>query len=241
MTTEQKSDERELRLGRLFVSLADTLVTDFDINDLLQTLVDESTALLNVESAAIFLARPDGTLGVAAGTSPKTRAVETLVLETDESPCVDAYRTGQVIGVHDIDRVKPEWKPFADILRAGGFRSSHAIPMRLRNETIGVLNLFSDRAYTPSNVDAQLAETITHAATIALIQYRHSSAREELTDQLQEALNSRVIIEQAKGVVAQTRHIDVDAAFAIIRGYARQNRASLQSICRDVVERRLNL
>ena len=241
MTTLHKTEARELRLGRLFVSLADTLVTDFDLDDLLQTLVDETTSLLEVESAAIFLARDDGSLGVAAGTSPKTRAVETLVLEGADSPCLDAYRQGLTVGVHDINLVKPEWKGFADILRAGGFRSSHAIPMKLRNETIGVLNLFADRPYTPTAADAALADTITHAATIALIQYRHRVERAALTDQLQEALNSRIIIEQAKGVVAQTRSVDVDDAFKLIRNYARQNRTSLQQVCRDIVERRLNV
>ena len=191
MTAISNSSKREVRLGELFVTIADTLVADFDLSDLLQTLVDETVALLPVDQAALFLASGDGDLRVASATSSHARAVEDLILEVDASPCLDAYRSGTPAGVDTVDAAKPEWGEFASILRAARFEASHAIPMRLRGETIGVLSLFSEYAYVPSESDAAVAQSLADAATIAILQTRVASERLRLTEQLQRALESR--------------------------------------------------
>ena len=241
MTAISNSSKREVRLGELFVTIADTLVADFDLSDLLQTLVDETVALLPVDQAALFLASGDGDLRVASATSSHARAVEDLILEVDASPCLDAYRSGTPSGVDTVDAAKPEWGEFASILRAARFEASHAIPMRLRGETIGVLSLFSEYAYVPSESDAAVAQSLADAATIAILQTRVADERIRLNEQLQRALESRVIIEQAKGVIAQTRTVTMAEAFELIRGHARHNNATLREVSQQISDRTLSI
>ena len=241
METISNSSKREVRLGELFVRIADTLVADFDLSDLLQILVDETTALLPVDQAALFLAADDGTLRVAAATSSHARAVEDLILEADASPCLDAYRSGTPSGVDTISEAKPEWSDFARILRAADFRASHAIPMRLRGDTIGVLSLFSEHPYTPSASDAAVAQSVADAATIAILQTRVANERLRLNEQLQRALESRVIIEQAKGVIAQTRTVSMAEAFELIRRHARHNNTTLREVSQQISDRTLSI
>jgi GAF domain-containing protein len=241
MDTISNSSKREVRLGELFVTIADTLVADFDLSDLLQTLVDETTALLPVDQAALFLDSGDGTLRVAAATSSHARAVEDLILEVDASPCLDAYRTGLSVGVDSLAAAKPEWGEFANILRAASFEASYAIPMRLRGDTIGVLSLFSSYPYVPSELDAAVAQSLADAATIAILQNRVAAERLVLAQQLQHALESRVLIEQAKGVVAQTRTVSMAEAFTLIRAHARQNNETLREVSQRIAERSLSI
>lgn len=233
------SSRREVQLGTLFVTLADTLVTDFDLSDLLQTLIDETTALMPVEAAALFLADPAGVLRVAAATSSTARAVEVIILEAAASPCLEAYESGQQSGVDDVQNVKPEWTSYAEIMQAAGYRSSHSIPMQLRDETIGVLSLFSEYQYTPSEVDAAVAQALANAATISIIQMHTTSKSKALSEQLRHALESRVLIEQAKGVISQMHSVSVNEAFQIIRGYARRTGDTLLNVSQGIVDRSL--
>jgi GAF domain-containing protein len=239
MAAISNASTREVRLGELFVRLADTLVSGFDLSDLLQTLVEETHALLPVDDVALFLSGDDGVLRVVAATSSKSRSVETLVLEADDGPCLDAYRFGHAAGVHDVEELGGKWTAFATIARAGGFRASHALPMNLRGETIGALNLFADYPYSPSETDAAVAQALAHAATIAIIQHRTSLKQSELSAQLQHALDSRVLIEQAKGVLAQVHQITVAEAFGRLRAYSRQHGLPLRDVSQQVVDRTL--
>lgn len=143
MDTISNSSEREVRLGSLFLRLAETLDTSFDLADYLQMLVDETVGLLPADEVALFLGDNSEQLGVAAATAPDARAVETLVLEHGASPCRDAFERGVPIGVHDIRETRDEWGGFARVLDVAGFRSVHAVPMRVRNTTIGVVSLLS--------------------------------------------------------------------------------------------------
>jgi GAF domain-containing protein len=143
--------------------------------------------------------------------------------------------------VHDIRDAKEEWGGFARVLDAGGYRAVHAVPMRIRDTTIGVVSMFSRRPYTPSDADASIAAMIARAAAIAILQARAAAEHATVTDQLQQALNSRVLIEQAKGVVAHTRGVDMDAAFGLIRGRARSQGESLRAVSQRIVEHALIL
>jgi GAF domain-containing protein len=230
-----------VRLGELFVTLADTLVVGFDLSDLLQTLIDETIEFLPVDAAALFLADPDGVLRVAAASIAHAKAVEVVILEAKASPCLAAYESGEQAGADDVDSVKPEWEDYASVLRAAGYRSSHATPMTLRTETIGVLSLFSEYPYTPSLVDAAVAQALANAATISIIQMNAATKNDELSEQLQYALDSRVLIEQAKGVVAQTHSVPMDEAFAIIRGQARRTSSTLSTVSREIIKKTLSI
>jgi GAF domain-containing protein len=230
-----------VRLGSLFLRLAETVDTDFDLADYLQMLVDETVGLLPADEAALFLGDSGAQLRVAAATTSDARAVETLVLEHGASPCHDAFALGVPTGVHDIGDAKEEWSGFARVLDAAGFRAVHAVPMRIRDTTIGVVSMLSRHPYTPSDADAEIAAMIARAAAIAILQARAAAEHAALTDQLQQALNSRVVIEQAKGVVAQTRGVDMEAAFGLIRRQARSHGESLRDVSQRIVTHALVL
>jgi GAF domain-containing protein len=233
------SSKREVQLGELFVTLADTLVAGFDLSELLQTLIDQTIEFLPVDAAALLLAGPDGVLKVAAASSSQVKAVEVLILEAKASPCHSAYDSGEQTGAADVDSVKPEWDEYASIMSAAGFRSSHSTPMKLRTQTIGVLSMFSLYPYTPSDVDAAVAQALANAATISIIQMDAATRNNELSEQLQHALDSRVLIEQAKGVIAQTHTVPMDEAFTIIRDHARRTSSTLRDVSQEIIKQTL--
>lgn len=232
---------REDQLVGAFVTLADSLVDDYDVVDVLQGLIEECVTLFDAAAAGILLLSPTGHLEVIVSTSERSEFVGLMQLRVGEGPCVEAVDTGLVVSVADIDEVSDRWPAFASDARQSGFASIHAIPMRLRDSTLGSLNLFRDRA-GPLNVpDAVAAQALADVATISILQQRVIEQSEVAQSQLQRALDSRVVIEQAKGYLAQRRDIDMDAAFTLIRGYARSTRTRLGQIATDVVEGRLDL
>jgi GAF domain-containing protein len=233
------ASKREVRLGSLFLKLAAIDESTFDIAEYLQTLVEETKGLLPVEEVALFLVDAAGGLGVAAATAPDAHAVESLVLAAEASPCLHAFETGTPVGVDDIRNTREEWVEFAQILQAADFRSVHAIPLRVGEKTIGVASLFSRYPYTPSAVDTEVAAAVMKAAAIAIVQSRALAEQLILTGQLQQALNSRIAIEQAKGVVAQTRQLPMEDAFSLIRDQARRTGQTLQVVSQRIVERTL--
>jgi GAF domain-containing protein len=232
---------REAQLGNLFVHLADTLVAEFDLDDVLHTLVKETAIMTGVNSAAIFLANTQGTLGVAAATTSMAHAIETLVLENEDSPCLEAHRTGVIISVDDVNHTPLRWAPFANTLSAAGLRSCHSVPLQIRGQALGVLTLLHTQPHTLNEADSAAAATIAHAASIALAQYRHTSGPAVLTDQLQHALGGRIMIEQAKGIVANSRHLSQGSAFTTIRNYARRQSEPIRSVCRRIINNELTL
>ncbi|WP_371407436.1 GAF and ANTAR domain-containing protein [Kribbella sp. NBC_00662] len=225
---------REQRLGRVFVELADSLVDDFDVIDLLHLLCDRSVELLQADASGLILADQRGLLHVMASTTEEARLLELFVLQNDEGPCLDCYTSGQQIANIDLDEVGQRWPSFYAAATAAGYRSTHALPLRLRGETIGAINLFCERRTRLSPEDLDLGQALCDIATVALLQERAIRSSEILAEQLQGALNSRIVIEQAKGVLAARADIPLDAAFALMRHYARQNHLRLGSVATDV-------
>jgi len=214
------------------VRLADSLVTGFDVIDLLHDLVSECKRVLEVAEAGLVLEDADGILQNMTSTSERCAFVEERQVELGEGPCIEAFRTGSVITVDDIiDSEK--WPAFREVALAAGFRSVHAIPMRLRTEIIGAINLFGDTPGALTPADASVGGALADIATIAIIQHRLIDERSLVSEQLQRALSSRVLIEQAKGVIAQSHSVSMDDAFARLRSHARSN----GEILRDVAER----
>ena len=218
------------------MSLADTLVADYDVVDLLHTLVVRTAAILDAADAGILLPADDGDLEVVASTSERSRLIGLLQLASGEGPCVDAYETGQVVSVADIAATANRWPRFAGQAAALGYRSMHAVPMRLRDRTIGSLNLFSEGLGPIHPRDASAAQALADVATIGILHERALHEADVAREQLQHALDSRVLIEQAKGVIAHTDGVDMEEAFRLLRARARNSGQLLSIVAREVVD-----
>jgi GAF domain-containing protein len=223
------------------VTLADTLVDDYDIIDLLDQLVGHSVQLLAADAAGILLADLREQLRPVAVSSEDAETMELLQLQSDEGPCLEAYRGAVQVRIPDLTQAAARWPKFVAAARGGAFASVHAIPLRLRGEAIGALNLFHREVGALPDADLALAQALADVATIGILQERAIRRGEELNEQLQTALHSRVVIEQAKGVVAQHLGVGMDAAFDRLRRYSRGNNLRLAQVARQLVERELDL
>jgi GAF domain-containing protein len=212
---------REQVLVQTLVNLSDTLVDDYDIVDFMQRLAEACVALLEVSAAGIMLADSGGALRHVACSSEEMRLVELFELQVEEGPCFDAYATKSSVLCDSSDRALLLWPQFGGFARARGFAAVSAVPMRLRDDAVGALNLFSSTEGALTLQDEQVAQAMADIATIGILQHRAILDKRALATQLEAALDSRVVIEQAKGVVAERLHIGVDEAFVIIRKYAR--------------------
>lgn len=230
------SPTREQELVETFVDLADTLVVDYDIVDMLYRLVIRCARTFDAADAGILLPDSNGQLEVVASTSERSRLIGLLQLDAGEGPCVDAYLTGSLITVDDIAATYARWPTFAVAAAELDYQSMHAIPLRLRNETIGSLNLFSDRPGPLNRTDAIAAQALADIATIGILHERALREADLAREQLQHALDSRVVIEQAKGILSQTERVDMDEAFQRLRRRARSTGRLLSVVAREVVE-----
>ena len=234
-------DDREWLLADAFVGLADTLVDDYDVIDVLDRLVGHSVALLAADAAGIMLVDLQGRLRVVASSNEESDWTELMQVQADEGPCVECIRTGRPVTVTDLDSAEARWPRLTAALRkrtvpdAGRFRSVHALPLRLRGEAVGGLNLFHTRPGPLPEADLRLGQALADIATIGILQERAIQRGEVLTQQLQHALNIRVVIEQAKGVLAQLGTVPMDVAFEHLRRYARGHRLLLGDVARRVV------
>lgn len=227
---------REVMLARTFVELADTLVAEFDVVDVLALLTDRCVEVLDVGAAGLMLAAPEGDLRVMASSSEAMRVLELFELQSQEGPCLDAYRTGLPVGNHDLLTANGRWPRFAAEALAAGFRSVQALPMRLRGSVIGALNLFHVDPGEMPQADVDAAQALADVATIAVLQHRAALEAQVLNDQLNHALNSRIVIEQAKGMVAERRGLDMEEAFSALRKYARNHNLRLADVAHGVID-----
>ena len=227
---------REALLARTFVELADTLVADFDVVDVLTLLTDRCVDVLDVGAAGLMLAAPEGDLRVMASSSEAMRVLELFELQSQEGPCLDAYRTGLPVLNQDLSTANGRWPRFAAEALAAGFRSVQALPMRLRGSVIGALNLFHVEPGEMRRADVDTAQALADVATIAVLQHRAALEAQVLNDQLNHALNSRIVIEQAKGMVAERRNLDMEEAFTALRNHARSHNLRLVAVARGVID-----
>ncbi|MET0780748.1 MAG: GAF and ANTAR domain-containing protein [Microbacterium sp.] len=229
------------QLLETFAKLADTLVADYDVVDLLQLLVDTCRDVLDMTAAGILLANTRGELELVASTSEASRLVEMMQLSAEAGPCIESFRSGQRVTVRDIAGTDEEWREFRESALAQGFRSMDALPLRLREYTIGTLNLLRASAGAAPEDAILAAQAFADVATIGILHERSLRESAILSEQLQAALNSRIIIEQAKGVVSHTRGVSIDEAFTLIRGYARSHGIGLSVVAARLVDRSLRL
>jgi GAF domain-containing protein len=227
---------REALLVQTLVELADNLVDDFDVIDVLTVLSDRCVEVLDVDSAGVMLADPSGELQVIASSSDTMRGLEVFELQADEGPCVDCFRSGLPITNLELDGTDIRWPSFAARAVADGFHSVHALPMHLRGTTVGALNLFRASRGPLGVEDVLVAQALADVATIAIIQHQATLGAAVLNAQLSEALNSRVIIEQAKGRISEASGRDMDESFQRLRNHARNHNLRLTELARDVVD-----
>ncbi|WP_412162123.1 GAF and ANTAR domain-containing protein [Curtobacterium flaccumfaciens] len=228
------TEVREARLVETFVTLTDSLVADYDVVDVLQTLVDRAVELFDAAAGAIHLLDQHDELRVVASTSERSSFIGLLQLNAGEGPCITAVTTGRLVTSENADDLRQHWPRFAEASRARGYAGVHAIPLRLRDTTVGSLNLFRETEGALNGADARAAQALADVATISLLQQRTLEHATLTAEQLQRALDSRVAIEQAKGYLARAAGVDVEEAFGMIRRYARATQRSLSQVAAAV-------
>lgn len=224
-------------LAHAFVSMADSLVADFDLVDFLADLTTHAAGVSGADAVGVVLADSRGTLRFMASSNESGRLLELLQLQASEGPCLDCYETRRPVVNTDLSEAHP-WPMFGPAALASGFRSVHAFPMRLRDDAIGALNLFSRGGVRFEDADVQVVQALADIATIAILQERALARAETLSDQLQAALDSRIVIEQAKGALSRIHGVGVDEAFALLREQARSSNRRLGDVAAEVLTRR---
>jgi GAF domain-containing protein len=227
---------READVVHALVDMADTLVDDYDVIDVLTALTERCVSLLGVSAAGVMLASPQGDLRLVASSSEQMRVLELLELQDQEGPCLDAFRTGEPVEHENLQTRSGRWPAFSAAALQAGFRSVFALPLRLRNLTIGGLNLFSVEQTPTDERNVIVARALADLATISVLQHRSAVEAQRLNEQLSGALTSRIAIEQAKGVIAERARVDMSEAFARLRRYARDNRLRLTDVAHRAVE-----
>ncbi|MEV0129178.1 GAF and ANTAR domain-containing protein [Dactylosporangium sp. NPDC050688] len=228
----------EQRLARIFVEVADTLVDEFDLIEFMQMLADRVAGLIDTATVGLLLADEQSRLRFMAASDETTKLLDLFQLQWQDGPCLDAFRAAEPVVNADLSVAGPRWPRFAPYATAAGFRSVHAFPLRLRNDVIGAMGVFGTGSTGSTGLDGtdvQIVQALADVAAIGLLQERTIHRGEILTEQLQGALNSRIVIEQAKGAVAQAHRISVDAAFELLRAYARRTNRRLSDVAYLVV------
>jgi transcriptional regulator with GAF, ATPase, and Fis domain len=226
---------REQRLAEVFVELADTLVERFDVVDFLQVLTERCVELVDTDAVGLMLDDQRGNLQIVAYTDESARLLELFELQRQEGPCLECFATGRTIANVDLADAAGRWPRFAEAAREVGYRMSHALPLRLRRQVIGALNLFSIAPTPLSAGHLAVAQGLADIATIGLLHERTIRDQVVLSEQLQIALHSRIVIEQAKGVLSARAGTDVATAFRLIRTYARRSGEPLTTVANAVI------
>lgn len=223
------------RLAQVFVEVADTLVDEFDLIEFLQMVTAQTSDLLGARAAGLLLADPQGRLQLMAASDERAEMIELFQVQALEGPCQDCYRLGKAVVNADLRFAAQRWPKFAPQAVAAGYRSVHAFPLRLRRRVIGALNLFGDEPGEISPEDANVVQALADVATIGLLQERTIREGQVLTEQLQSALNTRIVIEQAKGALAQLHGGTPDEAFERLRSYCRRHHLRLSDVAFTVL------
>ena len=231
---------READVVKALVEMADTLVDDYDVIDVLTGLAERCVNLLGVAAAGVMLASPDGDLRVVASSSEAMRVLELFELQAQEGPCLDAFRTGERVEHENLSARSGRWPKFSTAALQAGFQSAHALPLRLRDVTIGGLNLFNVEQTPMDERDLIVARALADLAAISVLQHRAVTETQRLNEQLAHALTSRIVIEQAKGIIAERASCDLEESFSLLRNYARNHNRRLTDVAQAAIDHTLD-
>ncbi len=226
----------QTELYSAFVGLADTLVADYDVVEFLQGLAEQCVALLDVSHGGVMLAAPGDELRYMASSSEQMRLIELLELQHEQGPCFDAFHSNQLHTSGSVNASNARWPLFGPAASSAGFKSMAGVPMRLRGHVVGALNLFSTKPGGLAPNDQRTAQALADIATIGILQERAVHDAEVVSLQLEFALESRIAIEQAKGIVAERRKVSTDVAFTLLRYYARRHNDKLTDVAKRVID-----
>jgi transcriptional regulator with GAF, ATPase, and Fis domain len=231
-------ENRDRLLARVFARLADTLADDFDVVEFLHGLCADAVQVVGAETAGVMLADSRGGLRLLASSEERMRILELFELQSQQGPCLDAFRTGNTVTATASDGQRL-WPLFAPQAAERGFRFMCALPMQLRGTTVGALNLFRATDDPFAETDLEVAQAMAKVATTGLVQRRSLAESRLIGEQLQGALQSRIAIEQAKGALSEYLNVSVDEAFQRLRSQARNTNQKLSDVARDVANNRL--
>jgi GAF domain-containing protein len=226
---------REELLAETFVAMADTLVEEFDLVEFLSLLSERCVELFDAEAAGVMLASSGDSLALVASSSERMRLIEIFELQGDEGPCPDCYRTGEAVTETDLETAS-RWPTFSPEALRVGFRAVNAVPLHLRGQVIGALNLFRNTAGPLPDGDLRAAQALADVATLSILQHRRNDEKDLVTQQLEGALQSRIVIEQAKGMLAERAKLDIDEAFTLLRRYSRSHNRHLSDVAREIID-----
>jgi transcriptional regulator with GAF, ATPase, and Fis domain len=235
------SVDRTSELADVVAELARMLAAEFDVVDLLDRVAGHCVSLLHAHEAGVVLTDHTGTLTVVAATSEQARFLELFQLQRQSGPCLESVRRGEPVDAPDLAARAASWPDFAAYAQREGYRSVHATPLNTPTATIGALNIFSKQVLRLEPTDLKIAQALAELGTVAVLHRQAVTRAEEVAGQLQKALSSRVIIEQAKGKLSEQGNIDTGEAFAVLRGFARRHQRQLSATARAVVEGHLSL
>jgi GAF domain-containing protein len=227
---------RESDVVQTLVDMADTLIEDYDVVDMLTGLADRCVRLLEVSAAGVMLATPAGDLNLVASSSEAMRLLELFELQAQEGPCLDAFRTGQPVEHQNLEAGVGRWPSFSSAALVAGFQSALALPLRLRKVTLGALNLLRATREPMTEADFIVARAFADLAALSIVQHRASMDAQRLNEQLSAALTSRIVIEQAKGVISERAGVDLTEAFSRLRVFARNSNRRLTDVAQAAVD-----
>lgn len=230
------NDSRERQIIRAFVDLSNELVDDYDLVEMLAQLTTNCAELLDIASAGLLLADGAGVLHLAASSSERTHQLEVFQLQREEGPCLDCYHAGEPVVVPALVAEEERWPQFSPAARAAGFASVHALPMRLRDTVLGTIGLFGEHEGRLDEEDLALVQALVHVVSVAIVNQKAAADLTTINAQLQHALTSRIVLEQAKGIIAHTGGVDMESAFAVVRRYARDHGRRLSDVATQLVE-----
>jgi transcriptional regulator with GAF, ATPase, and Fis domain len=230
------SSAPDRRLARTLVTLADTLVADFDVLDFLALLTERTVELLDVDAAGVILSDQRGGWRPAAGSSERADLVELFAAQTREGPCLDCVAAGEPVASADLDAEHARWPRFAPAAIAAGFHAACAIPMRLRAQSVGALTLLNHAPVGIEPASVEIGQALADVATIGILHHRAAARGELLAEQLEATLNYRTIIEQAKGVLAEYADLEMHEAFTALREHAHARQRRLSDVARDLAD-----
>jgi len=238
---ERGSSSASEGLPAVLSQLADALDPVHDVIDTMDLLVHSAVRFTNAAEAGVVLADAEGVLHMVASTSERTSDVEEAQLEAQTGPCLDSYRTGETVDAPDLTAVRERWPALVRVAYQRGLRGGYSIPMTLRDDHVGAMNLFFDRLGARTDSDAAVARALAQFATIGIVQRRVLQRHVDRASQLQQALESRVLIEQAKGALAFQHGVSIDDAFTLLREFARRTGTRIRDVADQIVHRRISI